>query len=300
MQAEPESPPPDPEIEALLHFTPVHRRCARRGGWSAETQRGFIAALARCGRVGPAAHQVGGTLSGAYKVRTAGGADQFAQAWDKAVDLFNARNPRPPRAAPARASAETAPQHAHLANAEAAEQDVSDETWTMFTGIMEKYLLKLHAEREARVAGRIVEADFYVRQLSWLEVVLDLGGRSHELLLKLQLGSLHPGRIAATPMSLLLDQARRAYWAEGGEPERPPLGDLGVHDEGVSTGPSLAHYGGSGEDGAAWQRRREAEAEIAAQAQALWEEKARTEAQAWSDRLAAEQDQDASDEQPQS
>jgi len=94
-------------------------------------------------------------------------------------------------------------------------------------------------ERRARLAGRIVEADYYVRQLTWREVALDLGGRGVELLerfRKLKPGGRPTGRIVATPISLLLDQARRLYWQEEGGPERPPLPALGHHDGEVAIG----------------------------------------------------------------
>src|SRR5688500_470963 len=71
------------EIDALLGFTPVDRRTRRRDGWPADVQRGFVAALAECGNAGKAAHVVGRTMSGAYKVRTAGGAESFALAWTR-------------------------------------------------------------------------------------------------------------------------------------------------------------------------------------------------------------------------
>ena len=65
-----------------LDFTPVPRLRARRNGWSAERQRGFIAALARCGSVSAAARSVGMTARSAYRLLDAPGADGFARAWD--------------------------------------------------------------------------------------------------------------------------------------------------------------------------------------------------------------------------
>ena len=39
----------DPEIAASLEFEPVPRKLGRDGGWTAEAQRAFIAALAATG-----------------------------------------------------------------------------------------------------------------------------------------------------------------------------------------------------------------------------------------------------------
>jgi hypothetical protein len=67
-----------------------------------------------------------------------------------------------------------------------------------------------------------VEADFIVRQLTWLEVTLDLAGDVPavvDLLAELKRGGLRLGRIVATPMSLFLDDLRRLYWNEEGGPD---------------------------------------------------------------------------------
>ena len=74
-----------------LDFTPVPRLRRRREGWSAERQRAFIAALALCGTVTMAARAVGSTARSAYRLLDAPGADDFARAWDAAVDLGYAR-----------------------------------------------------------------------------------------------------------------------------------------------------------------------------------------------------------------
>lgn len=77
--------PPD------IPFTPVPRLRKRRNGWSEERQRRFIAALARCGSVAGAARAVGMTARSAYRLLDADGADDFARAWDQAVDEGSAR-----------------------------------------------------------------------------------------------------------------------------------------------------------------------------------------------------------------
>ena len=143
------------------------------------------------------------------------------------------------------------------------------------------------------MAGRIVEADFYVRQLTVLELALDGAGDVKKLIALLSSGD--PGRpldIVATPMSLLLDKHRRDCWREQGEPDRFPLPDLGRHDAYAAYGErGYSHHSGA-EDGdyKEWQRRRDALAAERAEAQRLWEEKAAREAKAWRERVGAEEE----------
>jgi hypothetical protein len=70
-----------------IPFDPVPRLRQRRGGWSAERQRDFIHALARCGSVCAAARHVGLTARSAYRLADAAGADSFVRAWDEALDI---------------------------------------------------------------------------------------------------------------------------------------------------------------------------------------------------------------------
>jgi hypothetical protein len=58
----------------------------RRAGWTAERQRGFIAALARLGCVATAAQAVGISARSAHKLRERPGAESFAAAWDAALE----------------------------------------------------------------------------------------------------------------------------------------------------------------------------------------------------------------------
>jgi hypothetical protein len=67
-------------------FTPVPTARARRDGWSAEVQRGFIYALSVMGSVGAACRAVGMGRVSAYRLRDRDGADSFAAAWDAAID----------------------------------------------------------------------------------------------------------------------------------------------------------------------------------------------------------------------
>ncbi|MDB5680097.1 hypothetical protein [Sphingomonas bacterium] len=78
-------PPPPPRD--LLTFTPVPQTRHITGGWSAEVQRAFVAALARCAVVAMAARSVGMTPRSAYQLRRrAGEHSGFAYAWDRAIE----------------------------------------------------------------------------------------------------------------------------------------------------------------------------------------------------------------------
>ncbi|HET9640252.1 MAG TPA: hypothetical protein VFP12_13700, partial [Allosphingosinicella sp.] len=284
-------PHPDPEVEALLHFEPVVRKCVRHDGWRPGRQREFIIALTILGHAERAAIAVGGTMSGAYKLRTADGGEGFAAAWDSALALHLRRHPRPePRGRPSRGElqsgvgrkpwpANDAGPSSPIFESPEAEARADDE---LFEQIVRQYWLKVQAERKARREGRIVAADYYVRQLTYIEIVLEAGGHAHELLKDLKLGGRWINEIVATPMSLLLDYARRLAWKEDDEPERPPLPPLGEHDEQTAVGePSERTYLGSRDgDYRLWEARQAERIAIAREAQQAWEEKARAEAQA--------------------
>lgn len=68
-----------------IAFDPVPRLRKRRDGWTPETQRAFIDALALCGCVARAARAVGMSPRSAYRLLDAPGADSFAAAWDQAI-----------------------------------------------------------------------------------------------------------------------------------------------------------------------------------------------------------------------
>jgi hypothetical protein len=76
----------DGDVPEEIAFDPVPRLRKRRGGWSEEKQRAFIAALQLLGSVAAAARSVGLTPRGAYRLLECDGADSFAIAWDKAVE----------------------------------------------------------------------------------------------------------------------------------------------------------------------------------------------------------------------
>lgn len=92
--------------------------------------------------------------------------------------------------------------------------------------ILDMYRRKVIEEREARRGGRIVEADFAVRQLTHLEVLLEIGGLTR-LLVDYANGARDPGAppeppIWRTPLTDQLAEARRRAWAETDDLPRPP------------------------------------------------------------------------------
>lgn len=78
-------PPPAPD-DPLLGFTPAPHTHARRNSITAERQRAFIAELAACGIVAEAARRIGASLEALYRLRHKPGAEEFAAAWEAAVD----------------------------------------------------------------------------------------------------------------------------------------------------------------------------------------------------------------------
>ena len=76
----------DGEAFDEIPFDPVPRLRKRRGGWSAERQRLFIALLRLCGSVSAAAKAVGMTSRGVYRLLKHEGAESFAEAWNVAFE----------------------------------------------------------------------------------------------------------------------------------------------------------------------------------------------------------------------
>ena len=77
----------DAEGYPVIPFEPVPQARRRRVGWDAERQRAFIALLARLPSVGQAAKAVGMSRRSAYKLLDKPGAEQFAKAWDMALNF---------------------------------------------------------------------------------------------------------------------------------------------------------------------------------------------------------------------
>ena len=71
----------------LPAFAPVPRLKDRSNGWKPEVQRAFIEALADTGSVTSACRAVGRSTHGAYHLRRQPGAEEFAAAWEAALDF---------------------------------------------------------------------------------------------------------------------------------------------------------------------------------------------------------------------
>lgn len=84
------NPPPLPDADTtpegvpIPRFTPWTGERRRGSGWTADAQRGFIAALTRYGCVAAAAQAVGRSTRSAYRLRDRRGAESFAAAWASA------------------------------------------------------------------------------------------------------------------------------------------------------------------------------------------------------------------------
>lgn len=283
MDKEPESEgmSDDPEIAALLEFAPVVQKMPRADGWTAERQRTFIAVLAETGNQEKAAHAVGMSARGAYSLRKYVDGAGFAAAWKDAIALHKKRLARKETAALAFGQAGLP-----AADAEAADGE-SGATEEVLAGILDRYRKKFQQERACRLEGRIVEADYYVRQLTFIELVLDLGGHAEELFKMFRSGEIDIYRTIGTPVSVWLDRVRRDHWREKGEPDRLPMPLLGEHDDKRAKGRRESEYYNVVRDGdyEAWLARKERMAALQAEAQRLWEEKARADAEAWADRV---------------
>ena len=77
---------PAPHI-TLPVFTPVPRLKDRSNGWKPKIQHAFIEALADTGSVASACRMVGRSTPGAYYLRRQPGAEEFAAAWEAALDI---------------------------------------------------------------------------------------------------------------------------------------------------------------------------------------------------------------------
>lgn len=222
----------------LLDFEPVPRRVARADGWTPEIQRAYVAALAVTGSQRQACAVVERASWGVNQLREVEGAESFLAACDKAMEIYEerervrrsdnllaaahgeaARTRGRPRLAWSRAQTRAGPPPPtpeDPAREEARRRE--------FLGrILRLYNIKLKQEREARLAGEVSAADFYARQVTFIEVWADLLGTG----LFRELTEWREGRyglhdIAQTPLSRVLDQVRREHFARCGEPERPP------------------------------------------------------------------------------
>lgn len=88
------------------------------------------------------------------------------------------------------------------------------------------YATKVESERRCRVAGEVIAADFYLRQLTHLEVMLDGAGIGGELMDRWTTRPAQWGGLMAidvSEISAFLARTREAFWAHIGAPVRPTL-----------------------------------------------------------------------------
>lgn len=166
----------------------------------------------------------------------------------------------------AREAAENCPVcKARAAEAEAAatasaEKSKSEGTW--LERMLKLYITKVVTERNARLEGNVAAADFAMRQMFYMEMMLDCAGAPEEVLALWSDSDLHKQPLYATEVCRLLDRARRAAWADEGL-IRPPV-KLPARERG-----STGMWGGEH-----MKERYAAQAEACrrlAEAQALWE-----------------------------
>jgi hypothetical protein len=298
---------------ALLDFEPVPRRAKRADGWDAEVQRTYIAALSLTGTDRAACRAVGRSAFGITQLLAHEGSESFRAARDEAMAMASDersrrlaeglrtvaaeqsgwRPPDPPwsRAASRRLAAPDPDPFEADPDEDEATRDIADEQLELIVSIVQKYRLKLEAERRCRLEGRIAEADFYLRQITMLEVALDVvSGDGMAILKRARLGDHGLLTIAETGMSVMLGGVRRKFWEDMGEPPRPeyPPRHLLVEQDGYATEPLEATWGGLPESHE--QQRRDLEEQHArdARAQVEWEKRAREEVAAWRARQEAE------------
>jgi hypothetical protein len=277
----------DPEIAPLLNFDPVVRKIRRPDGWTAELQRELIARLAATGTIQAAVWQMGKHATGAEALYKTPSADSFRASWDAAVIIGRRRNgldSQPPYAGPVpgitrrKSFPERGGGPAQLV--EGPDDDtpeLSDEDKIqLIEGLFYKWLGKVEQEREARLAGEVVAADFYLRQVTFFEVAFDLmtegfGEDGWRILSELRRDGRHITQIAATPMSQMLDAKRRELWAMMKQPERPehPPARYLISKVGYSLEPLEFEQGG--EEGRKLKAEYARRHEVDAAKQAEWE-----------------------------
>jgi hypothetical protein len=117
-----------------------------------------------------------------------------------------------------------------------------------------------------------------------------LHGNPMELLKEARIGGFDLLHVASTPITDILDKARRLHWTNAGEPERPeyPPAHLLQHHDGFTTENMDVCWGGEGRSMKEQQRAHEAQYAADAEAQIRWEAKAREQAAQWRERMQAE------------
>lgn len=290
----------------LLDFDPVPRRANRADGWTDEVQRAYIAALSLTGTDRAACRAVGKSTFGVNQLLDNPDSAGFRAAREQAQEIAGDersrrladgiraiaaeqagwRPPEPPWASAAtrrgrRALPVPVPPDPWAGGA-MSEEAVQKHKIAALEALFEYYEMRLVMERQARIEGRIVEADFYLRQVTVYEICMDLlcSGADENvvtLLRDLSRDRVHVTRIAETTMTRLIDDVRRDKWAELGEPPRP---DALTRDQLIDKdGYSLLRFDACSDgDHAGWREAQKAKEAEAARAQVEWEAEARRDA----------------------
>jgi hypothetical protein len=283
----------------LLDFEPVPRK-ARADGWTPGRQRGFIAGVALSGSRRTAAEAVGMSEGSVSHLLKSEGSEGFRSAL-KAAQRMALEEGRFRGDCNGEATSRTLrPAGGRAAAAAREEPEVSEEAeLEMVAALLDQYSKKVWLERRARLEGKVVEADFYLRQMTWFEVVIDLGSHGDGLAAfqRLRCGDHHILQAAETPLSRLLGDLRRQRWAEMGEPERPehpPRRFLEEHD-GFCSEPLESMPGGGELSFQEQVRRFEQQHAADALAQIEWEARAAEQSAAWRARVERESEADERD-----
>lgn len=279
----------DPEIAPLLMFDPVVRKVKRPDGWTDELQRELIARIAATGTIQAAVWQMGKHATGAEALYKNPDADSFRGSWDAAIAIGRRRNgldSQPPYLGPVPGIRRRGPQDAdedhRPQSVRGTDEDddgmPQDEKLALLENIHRKFLGKVRQEREARLKGEVVAADFYLRQITFLEVAFDmmaegLGLDGWELLGTFRRGGHGVLEVAETPISKALDAKRRELWKAMSEPERPehPPERYLEHDRDHSVEPLEYYCGGHEAAREAERARYAAQHAKDAESQAAWE-----------------------------
>lgn len=152
-----------------------------------------------------------------------------------------------------------------------AEREAFPSKWLV--ELFKRYRAKVISERRHRVAGEVIAADFTLRQLTHIELMLSMGGRTTEMLNMWSTEDgkepsvVHNNNLFADPVSKILDGIRQEVWTtQDGGLERPALPH---HHRKLPPGHSNdPHWGDTFAERKAARLRTQA---IIAEAQAEWE-----------------------------